>query len=617
MFLGDRLPNYVIPSIKLAIQHCGMTVNLIGDAGIEKELRKLPINFICTSDFYDSSDFLRISQNLNNSLSFRNGFWLKTLERFFVLEQFMKKYDVDSLMHAELDQLLFGLDKLEKVLKEQNRDGLYIPMHKMDEAIASLIYIQNSKILSSLLNFAQSSIFPNEMKLIADWGNQYPDQIFGLPTLASELIPYSELKNVKILNTNTVKGIVDGAQLGQWVAGIDPRNVPIRNRPTNMFVESPNPLMLDNVHMNNLKFLLDGEENNLQVKYMDEPPYRLFNLHLHAKIHQNLLNLDPSVAQLIDSINKSRIITFKGTRMKQVMHYFETRLANLLEDPARFRSRFSAGLKWSLGVRRSSAPFISGDSFRKMATLVWEKSSPHFELNEVKPNSLIFCESDCITDLNSKILVKLNCPVTLLLGNSDQNHDQSHLYLRENENVRKIFSQNLGIEADGFYPLPIGLENAWRSNHGRVFPFKILRKVNKDRKSRIMWTFSIQTNPVVRSKAAVELSRINLADRFGSISSKKHRKLLSSYCFIASPPGNGLDTHRTWEAMYLGCVPIVLRSHMTEYFEMLGLPIWVVDAYSQIESLSEQQLLDRYDELKPRFDSKALWFDFWANKINS
>jgi hypothetical protein len=594
-----------------------MKVNLIGDVGIEKELNTLPINFIRTSDFYDNSDFLRISQNLNNSLSFRNGFWLKTLERFFVLEQFMKKYDVNSLLHAELDQLLFGLEELEEVLRTQNRDGLYIPMHKMEAAIASLIYIQNSKTLSSLLNFAQSSIFPNEMKLIADWGNKHPDQIFGLPTLASELIPYSELNNIKILNANTVKGIVDGAQLGQWVAGIDPKNVPIRNRPTNMFVESSNPLMLDGVHMSNLRFLLDEEGKKLQVRYLEEPPYRLYNLHLHSKVHQNLLNLNPSVAHLIEEINNLEVVEFKGTRRIQIFYYLSLRFGNFLEDPQRIISRFTRSLNLKLGLRGSSKPYISGDSFRKEANLVWERSSSKFEVRDVKSDFVIFCESDCISDLNEKILKKLTVPITLILGNSDQNHGYTFQNIKNSVGVKKIFAQNLETSMDGFYPLPIGLENLWRASHGKTSAFKKLRKVSKIRKPRIMWTFTIDTNPAVRSKAAQELSIVEVADRFGTMSSKEHRELLLSYSFVASPPGNGLDTHRAWEAMYLGCVPIVLRSYMTEYFEKLGLPIWVVDCYSQIESLSEQQLSEKYEKLQPGFKSKALWFDFWVNQINS
>jgi hypothetical protein len=30
--------------------------------------------------------------------------------------------------------------------------------------------------------------------------------------------------------------------------------------------------------------------------------------------------------------------------------------------------------------------------------------------------------------------------------------------------------------------------------------------------------------------------------------------------WVLSPPGNGVDCHRTWEALYLGVTPIVLRT---------------------------------------------------------
>ena len=168
---------------------------------------------------------------------------------------------------------------------------------------------------------------------------------------------------------------------------------------------------------------------------------------------------------------------------------------------------------------------------------------------------------------------------------------------------------------NGFFPLPIGLENAWHANHGNTSSFKRLSKVMLDRKSRIMWTFSIHTNAAVRSAAAIELLRITVADKFGTISSEEHRKLLLAYSFVASPPGNGLDTHRTWEAMYLGCVPIVLRSYMAEYFEKLGLPIWVIDSYSELSSFDEKYLAKKYDEFVPLFNNKALWFDYWAKAI--
>ena len=34
----------------------------------------------------------------------------------------------------------------------------------------------------------------------------------------------------------------------------------------------------------------------------------------------------------------------------------------------------------------------------------------------------------------------------------------------------------------------------------------------------------------------------------------------AQYAFVASPPGNGFDCHRTWEALVLGCIVIVQNS---------------------------------------------------------
>ena len=141
-------------------------------------------------------------------------------------------------------------------------------------------------------------------------------------------------------------------------------------------------------------------------------------------------------------------------------------------------------------------------------------------------------------------------------------------------------------------------------------------KGNRIRKPRLMWTFSTETNPQVRRESFLQLSEIATADKFGRVSSSKHRRLLSTYSFVASPPGNGLDTHRTWEAMYLGCVPIVLRSYMTEFYKNLGLPVWVIDTYSDLDGFDERDLAVKYEEFRPLFQNEALWFEYWENQIN-
>ena len=66
---------------------------------------------------------------------------------------------------------------------------------------------------------------------------------------------------------------------------------------------------------------------------------------------------------------------------------------------------------------------------------------------------------------------------------------------------------------------------------------------------------------------------------------------LARHRFAVAPRGNGADTHRFWECLYLGVVPITGRSWHTEHWERQGLPVVLVDdwAHVTVEFLEGQQ----------------------------
>ncbi len=61
----------------------------------------------------------------------------------------------------------------------------------------------------------------------------------------------------------------------------------------------------------------------------------------------------------------------------------------------------------------------------------------------------------------------------------------------------------------------------------------------------------------------------------------------SEYAFVASPHGRGLDTHRTWEALMLGCIVVVKTSSLDPLYE--GLPVVIVNRWSDVS----KDLLDK------------------------
>ena len=50
----------------------------------------------------------------------------------------------------------------------------------------------------------------------------------------------------------------------------------------------------------------------------------------------------------------------------------------------------------------------------------------------------------------------------------------------------------------------------------------------------------------------------------------KYYQQVAAHRYVAAPRGNGLDTHRFWEALYLGCVPIVETGPLDHLYARVG-----------------------------------------------
>jgi hypothetical protein len=88
------------------------------------------------------------------------------------------------------------------------------------------------------------------------------------------------------------------------------------------------------------------------------------------------------------------------------------------------------------------------------------------------------------------------------------------------------------------------------------------------------------------------------------------RRLLE-HEFVLCPEGNGIDTHRVWEALYLGCWPIVKRSRAME--EFAGLPILFVDEWDDVKQWELDAHLHRVERGEFSMDKARL--GHWREKL--
>lgn len=155
-----------------------------------------------------------------------------------------------------------------------------------------------------------------------------------------------------------------------------------------------------------------------------------------------------------------------GTRKTQIFEYLNNRVSYAVNNPRVVITKRKMHLNRLLKRRPSSYPFISGDTFRSMADHIWEEGNQAARVSMIQSGDVVFCQSEKVHQFREEILDKISVPIVLLLGNSDQNHSRDISELFNGGNLCTIFAQNLIESAPGVEPLPIGLENAWRANHG-------------------------------------------------------------------------------------------------------------------------------------------------------
>ena len=83
------------------------------------------------------------------------------------------------------------------------------------------------------------------------------------------------------------------------------------------------------------------------------------------------------------------------------------------------------------------------------------------------------------------------------------------------------------------------------------------------------------------------------------------------YAFVLSPHGNGLDCHRTWEALCLGCIPIVKTSGLDPLFE--GLPVWIIHDWIDVTETNMHSKVNEFRSMT--FQYEKLTLRYWQSKI--
>jgi hypothetical protein len=217
----------------------------------------------------------------------------------------------------------------------------------------------------------------------------------------------------------------------------------------------------------------------------------------------------------------------------------------------------------------------------------------------------------------------------ILLGHSDCPTTSFDQRIARCFGVEYIFGSNL-LQVSGFSTaLPLGLTNPTNESdlHPILGDVKHLERawdspepLNQFRGTALVG-FSQQTNPIRK-----RLLRI-LSDERNALSVSYHNMTFTkdgridflskarAHDMVLCPEGNGFDTHRFWETLYMGGVPVVVKNpYLNPLFQTF--PCIILDAW---EDLLDIDLINSswVNAKAEVWDASSLSFDFWKTKIES
>jgi hypothetical protein len=269
--------------------------------------------------------------------------------------------------------------------------------------------------------------------------------------------------------------------------------------------------------------------------------------------------------------------------------------------------------------RPPSFPFITGDGFRVLAQHILDESSD-IKTDLVEQNDIIFVRNDFLEEFFKTKHPQIMNQYILISSNDDSNTELKYEKYINEDKILHWFSKNVVFKHKKITPIPIGLTNYYYNFMGRgkiSYILKTIREINiSNKKNKISFGFFLYSNKE-REKLAIDLQKNELAEVIDEKDQLEYFKKMAKYNFTVSPEGNGIDCHRTWEALYFKTIPIVKRSLVTEYFKNLGLPILIVDTWDELDNFNNDFLNRTYRDLEIGFTRPELYMSFWIDLILS
>ena len=252
---------------------------------------------------------------------------------------------------------------------------------------------------------------------------------------------------------------------------------------------------------------------------------------------------------------------------------------------------------------------VLDDSSSSDGEYVWY-INPNIDLKE---NDLIFCHAEVVEFL-FRFLNKIKNlkNIKLITHQSDRNINNK-LFSKKPECISEWYGTNVTTKAKNLYAVPLGIGNDYLNiykNQKNIIDDLIGSASNKN--DAAFMNFRINTNTNERLKAFFALYEKEWVNfRFIKQEPRAYLLDLNNSKYTICPWGNGFDTHRLWESLYLGSIPVTKFHKAYEQFQ--DLPIIFIKNWKKVDL----DFLNMAANKLPNPNLNKLTIDYWELKIKN
>lgn len=502
------------------------SINLLSDTTIKVVLYDTIKNPKCNK-FYEFKNLFGVVNGLIN----RELLFFYSAARFIILEAFMEKYNIRNIFHLEVDNLVY-FDPCKYVNILASKPIAFMTDY-FKRGCAGLFFARSAQDLdninNSLIDYVENKKGPlQEMIFLGEYLQVNRKNILVLPCMfnnANELCTkyvltdfyeHFELFGGDIIFDPASIGIVFTGEDPYHTKGILRKGFGHKNIDT---VIDYSKCVIEWEYNNNLKYPL--------IRYNGRYA-KIGNLHVHSK---DLL------------CNMSGPLPYPKNRT-----------------------------------------FITGNNIQQIAKLCvgvktdFNNIGNWLDINEINnsfdnPN-IIYMHGHSLKLLTHKLQM-FNNKFILISHNSDELIDDKYKHIFDHDKIIAVYAQNNIVEHEKSYILPIGIANPkWK--HGDIDTLKKTINQNIHFTTNKIYFYFNNT-----SKERIEC--YNILSKKGlkwnkEVDYEKYLMKLKKCEYVICPEGNGIDTHRFFETIYLGRIPIVKNNPLIQkylpYYKMVILEKW-------------------------------------------